>query len=401
MKYIYRFSIYDFWHIGENEHYLSDMAAKGLHFCKNGILLSKFQKGVPRQMRYRVELTQNRSIDSSQIEFYKECGWEYAASSGKFHIFRSPVDSGAAEIHTDPAEQSFLLENILNDYRRSCFFSAIAFLVFLALIAGAWFFQPYPALYLIESRNQLLLIIVEFFVVLEAIRTYKTMRELKLSLAEGKPIDHKAPWKKRKRSALVYNTIVLALAFCTILIPVTEISGKKQWSPNGLQLPSPFVPLSALEDSDAFYLEKSPTLTQEIDRANYVTSSWRLLSPTLMTASQNGVIEGQIWQDGSGPYSPAVHEKYYGLRFSFLAEQIAEDLTKQYHTDAETEAFREIRETPLDKLFLNVNGNGKIEISACLGNHVLYLRYYGYAASDTVIAAVEKNLLEIESSKPN
>lgn len=48
------------WQLGETESWLTDMAAQGLHFQKMGSLFAKFEKGAPKQMRYRIKLILNK-----------------------------------------------------------------------------------------------------------------------------------------------------------------------------------------------------------------------------------------------------------------------------------------------------------------------------------------------------
>ena len=50
------------WHIGEHESWFSDMAQEGFHLKKVGWLFAHFEKGNPKDVRYRIDTSSNRKI---------------------------------------------------------------------------------------------------------------------------------------------------------------------------------------------------------------------------------------------------------------------------------------------------------------------------------------------------
>ena len=75
--------------IGETEQFYSEMAAKGWFLEKRGAWFSRFRRGEPAAMRYRVELADLRFLDpyyglpEEQISVYEECGWKYVTGHGR------------------------------------------------------------------------------------------------------------------------------------------------------------------------------------------------------------------------------------------------------------------------------------------------------------------------------
>ena len=108
--------------IGETEQFYSEMAAKGWFLDKRGAWFSRFRRGEPAAMRYRVELADLRFLDpdhglpEEQISVYEECGWKYVTGHGLFHIFSSPADSDAPEFYTDPRQQALVLRGLRRSY---------------------------------------------------------------------------------------------------------------------------------------------------------------------------------------------------------------------------------------------------------------------------------------------
>jgi hypothetical protein len=101
-----------YWRIGEHESWFADMAAEGLHLKKMGVQFVQFVKGEPKKMRYRIDVSIKKKITSEQIQLYEESGWDYVTSHQFFHVFSSPEERNALELHTDPAEQSYTLKEL-------------------------------------------------------------------------------------------------------------------------------------------------------------------------------------------------------------------------------------------------------------------------------------------------
>ena len=131
--------------IGETEQFYSEMAAKGWFLEKRGAWFSRFRRGEPAAMRYRVELADLRFLDpdhglpEEQISVYEECGWKYVTGHGLFHIFSSPTDSDAPEFYTDPRQQALVLRGLRRSYVSSWILLIVIFAINILLLLR----QPY------------------------------------------------------------------------------------------------------------------------------------------------------------------------------------------------------------------------------------------------------------------
>ena len=112
---------YDDYAIGENEKLYSDMAARGWLLEKRGSYFSRFVRGEPADMRYRIEVSapgflEETDLPEEQVAVYEDCGWAYVTSSGLIHVFASPAGSGAPEFYADPAQQALTLRALRRQY---------------------------------------------------------------------------------------------------------------------------------------------------------------------------------------------------------------------------------------------------------------------------------------------
>ncbi|MDD2282182.1 MAG: DUF2812 domain-containing protein, partial [Eubacteriales bacterium] len=61
---------FDEWQVEEIESWLGDMAARGWHFSRRGLLTAVFTRGEPEQVRYRCEIAKKSSPDfQDRVEF--------------------------------------------------------------------------------------------------------------------------------------------------------------------------------------------------------------------------------------------------------------------------------------------------------------------------------------------
>ena len=108
--------------IGETEQFYAEQAAKGWFLEKRGAGFSRFRKGEPSAMRYRVELADLRFLDpdhglpEEQIAVYEDCGWKYIGGHGMIHLFSAPADCDAPEFYTDPRQQAATLRGLRRSY---------------------------------------------------------------------------------------------------------------------------------------------------------------------------------------------------------------------------------------------------------------------------------------------
>lgn len=92
-------NIYD---ITQMEAYFTHMASKGF-FVKKATTFTSFEKGEPKEIKYRLEPYNDMTKEPPQemLFLYEVQGWEYVCKFNFFHLFQSSRPD-ATEIHTDP-----------------------------------------------------------------------------------------------------------------------------------------------------------------------------------------------------------------------------------------------------------------------------------------------------------
>ena len=133
--------------IGDTEQFYEKMAADGWILEKRGAVFSRFRRGEPQRLRYRIELAESRMLDpepiarlpEEQIAVYEDCGWQFVTRHGLIYVFSAPADGDAPEFYTTPEQQAAVFKPILRQI-------ALSFLV------TAAFFALYTAIFL-SSRS--------------------------------------------------------------------------------------------------------------------------------------------------------------------------------------------------------------------------------------------------------
>ncbi|SMB85848.1 Protein of unknown function [Desulfonispora thiosulfatigenes DSM 11270] len=205
----------DYWRIGEHESWFTDLAAEGLHLTEMGLIFAKFTKGEPKKTRYRIEIVKNKEITAEQKGLYVESGWDYVTRYGNFNVFSSPAELKAPEIHTDPVEQSYTLQELDKKFKTNAIISVVGTLISLALVSSIWFIDATPVLDLVEGYiiSQIVLIIALLYGSYETLQAAKSIRILRNTLLEGKPINHHAPWQKGRGISLIITVMFFGFLF--------------------------------------------------------------------------------------------------------------------------------------------------------------------------------------------
>lgn len=129
------------------EHWLSDMAAQGLHLVKLNHDTARFRRGEPVPgVRFGLEITGVSDIDRERNAAYQEAGWTYVTTlRNLYYVYRTErVD--APPLHTDPALQSQQWNKLYRSARRS--FVRDVFLLVLAAVLTALLLEDTPILHL-------------------------------------------------------------------------------------------------------------------------------------------------------------------------------------------------------------------------------------------------------------
>lgn len=141
-KYKYKFHPNDY-ALGENEKFYSDMEARGWRLVKRGSYLSKFEACEPGDVRYRIEVVDNKFLEEpgmtdAQAAVFEDCGWEYVTWAGMLHVFRAPAGSDAPEFYADPRQQAATLKGLRRSYLLAWVPVAVVIAIHL-MMAGAMY----------------------------------------------------------------------------------------------------------------------------------------------------------------------------------------------------------------------------------------------------------------------
>jgi len=377
----------EYWQIGMLESWFSDMAKEGLILRTFWGNSARFIKGEPLQMRYRIDICQNREKSHEQAELYAESGWYFVTNYAEFFIYASLTENNAPELHSDPAEQAFTLRRLLRKFA----LTAILF-SFLILVSCIHLFSKLSlAIELVEGDyTTVVMFSFLFFFVYEDFKALISILRLKTTLSEGQPINHSAPWKKNRIISVILYSI-----FFTVFLSLSIISFISADSIRTETLPaaSNTLPIVRLVD-----IEKNPDLMRgltdiqkNVDLNNSYSYDSSFFAPSQYNTSENGIIKNEKWKTdgitGSKEYSPDIETKLYKLRYTSMNEWVLSGFIKRYATTTVGKNFTEIRNQNFDKLMVYQEKN-TIELFAAKGKFVVWVLYNGNANRDTVIEAV-------------
>lgn len=101
------------------QNWLEDMAEKGLFFKECGVFFSKFEKGEPKDMRYRLDFCDVVACDipEEKKELYERSGWNVVGDFKNDCVVICTDDPDAPEIYTDCELLAKPLKSIISKYR--------------------------------------------------------------------------------------------------------------------------------------------------------------------------------------------------------------------------------------------------------------------------------------------
>lgn len=383
----------DYWRIGEHESWFADMALKGCHLKKVGILFAQFEKGAPKKTKYRIDVATN-SITDEEKGLYQESGWEFVTAYGKFNVFSSPEALNAPELHTDAAEQSYTLKALDKRLRQNVAIMSILMVLLLGMLFSVLLLESTPFLSMVTGQflQQGLLVVSELYVFYTTLRASYSIRIIRKSLAEGRPINHQANWRKNLWRSNIVGVLVIGAACLTIILPLLTIIKSESFTLPEQETSLPIVRLAKVENNPNL-VHPSDYVNDGVDRNNRCRYNWSPLATVQYETDEQGGVANEMWKDGSGRYTPSIHTQYYRLTFAGMADGLINDLVKRslYRED---EKLQVISHSGFDKLYL-VNGDNSKQIFAYRGKNLIYIRYYGYADTDRIITLVSEKLSKI------
>ncbi|UII54242.1 DUF2812 domain-containing protein [Cytobacillus spongiae] len=385
-KMVWKLRPSDYWRIGEHESWFSDLAAKGLHLNKMGVLFVKFEKAEPKQMRYRIDISMNKKLTEDQIIMYKDNGWGLVTSYSYFHVFSSPVECNANELHTDPAEQSFTMQELDRKLTSNTLIVLLAMIAIIAMNGSLLFLEGTPIMQLVKNGalQQTMLTLFLLYTSFNTFQASRSIRSLRKNLWEGKPINHQARFKRRSHVHSILSIILVIIIGFSAAIPFTQI-----FIHDTKTLPIKNSSLKVVRLTD---IENNPNLVREsptyvrdgVDWGNRYTINWSPLAPSQYETDESGLVPGEMWNDKSGEYTPSISTEVFQLIHKGLADPLVNDLAKWYAFDENGEYFEEKDHSKLDRLMVYEMDETK-KIIASKEKKVYYVYYFGNSGLDTVI----------------
>lgn len=389
-KLVRKLHLNDYWNLVEHESWYTHMAQQGLFLKKKGTFFTYFEERPQRQMKYRIEVSK-KALDVAQLDFYEAAGWDYVTSYNYFHVFSSPKEMNAPEIHTDPTEQAQTLKKL----NRLLMFNWI-FTIFCAIFSTSMFWAIFfldgtPVRQLVQgmTTSQLLLPLFMFFLMLQTAQAALPIRRLKKNLSSGIPLQHDIPWTKKKFKQHAWVVLYVGVALLHLFFSSMQLYMVERGTLAVEQHELSVVPLAAIENNAALIREEH--LGNGIDYGNMYEKAWNPLAPTQYTVDESGIVPNRLWEDGSGDYSPSIMTEYYEVSFEFLARPLAKDIMRWYDYVLKQQSSSEVVDSRFDVLYIREDFPN-IEIAVAKGKKVMYVRYHGNAKPSDVIEHMAKIL---------
>lgn len=192
-KYVRRIIPFGSGDIPAVQHWLEDMAEKGLFFKECGLLFAKFTRGEPKKMRYRLDFCDVVACDipDEKKELYEQSGWHVVGDYNSDLVVVCTDEPDAPEIYTDPE----LLVKPLKKLAGKHLSIAVAFLVMalctqLTPFLGSMWEYSGDMLHFflnIKASYAVLVIIISMLMLTEAIVQFSIYRRLRRLAAEDVP----------------------------------------------------------------------------------------------------------------------------------------------------------------------------------------------------------------------
>jgi len=318
------------------EHWLSDMAAQGLHLVKLNHDTARFRQGEPVSgVRFGLEITGVADIDRERNAAYQEAGWTYVTTLRNLYYVYRTERADAPPLHTDPVTQSETLTPLIRRTRRSRLFLTLWLLfcfrpTLVKLITQPWVMEQYVVL---ETGMFLtLLVLLADWAILSLLpktNSLKRWKRMRQQLADGIPLRE---GRRDQVPIVVLNwcatTLLLALPILVLLgsaRSVHKLSGPEEWT----------FPHVTLEQ--AFHGEADITLDTPQMMTRHDTRTASLLCPEQYDWWSSGEVRADGYTGGA-----IVAVDFYRTRTGWAAEWLFSSLLAE--ESHEPERFRKNQE---------------------------------------------------------
>ena len=359
------------------ECWLSEMAEQGFMLHKDGFLFgfATFEKTTPQKVRYSLQpaakstsmWSENMGTpDEEEMELNQEFGWEYVASRGEFHVYRTN-NFQARNLHTDKDVQ-ILAMNAMKKRQRDIIWSMIFYtIVYPYIVMRGKILMP--MIHIGTIPMALIMVAIIWMAANSIFRALKLMR-LRKKVLDGGPFVSGSEWRKGRslyhlsnifRKCFYIVSILLfaktwgGLAIYENNIPLTEYTGDVPF-----KTMAEFVPGGKIE-----------LINFQMGNMNSVREWSDILSPVNYEWDENGSVSTEEGFVYSGGLEVVYHET--------KAEWIADRLFTEYLRKGKQEKEFEILDLEFDGLDEVTAYVTNVRFPCVVmrnDNKILYARFY-------------------------
>jgi len=374
----------DLWQIGEQEAWLSDMATKGWELTKMTKLTAHFKKAEPQTITYKTDIFKEPiSQNSERLEQYEQAGWKYVASRGHLHFFRNNSNSSVKELLPDPIKQAESLKLLRSSLKTRSYLIPLLTLIGIALAVFMLTLDPIRNYLDDEFLFPGMQIIIFFGINLMILKGLIHLNKLIKTLQSNKGIQPTFDFRKKYWQKKIIGLSLITFFAVVFLYKVSTSSNtplEKSFPP----IPKEDLPVVQIGDFTENYEPYS--YEESISRDNFYSLNTSILVPEQNELNQLVEVEGEQWEDGSGPYRPSLTSRQYIVRNDFLAERLFQHLIKREEELHRGDATL-LNTTAFDELYILENS-----ILSRKGHTIYYVTYFGKEPIEKIIHAMEQKI---------
>lgn len=378
----------DLWQVAEQEAWLSDMAASGWELTKMTRLTAHFKKAAPRTITYKTDIFKKPiSQNHERLEQYEQAGWKYIASRGPLHFFRNNPDSSVKEIHTEPNHQAETIYLLKKTLKVRAYGILIISLIGIALAIFMLTLDPVRNYLNDEFMSPVIQIFIFVGVNFIILKGLIHLNKLIKILQSNKIIQPAIGFQKKYFQNKIIGLSVMAFFAVFFIYELSKV-GNPTLANSFPPIPEKEIPVVQMEDftdntnHEPYFYEKNS------NRDNYFSVKSSILVPEQYELNQLVEVEGEKWEDQSGPYRPSLTSRQYVVLNEVIAKSLLQDLIDQEKEFKSGDAAL-YNATGFDELY--VLDNSIISRK----DHIIYhVTYYGKEPTEKIIKAMEQKITE-------
>lgn len=376
----------DLWQIAEQEAWLSEMAAKGWELTKMTRMTARFRKAEPQNIIYKTDIFKEPiSQNLNRLERYEKEGWKHVASRGHLHFFHNHAERSLKEIHTAPIHQAETVELLKNSLKKRAYFIALLSLICVALAVFMLLIDPVSNYLNDEFLSPIIQIFIFIGMNLLILKGLFHLNKLMKILQSNKRIQPAPDFKKKYWINKIIGLCIITF-FTVFFIYEFSKAGNTTLANSFPPIPKEELPVIQMQDFTDSTKHEPYFYEEDVNRDNYYSVNSSILVPEQYELNQLVEVEGEKWEDGSGPYRPSLTSRQYVVLNEVLAKKLLHNLIdreEELHSGNAT--F--YNTTAFDELYVLENS-----IVSRKDHIIYYVTYYGKEPIEKIINAMEQKL---------